>query len=408
MNDERVATPAHAKLGASNCERWSVCGGSTYLIPYAPAELPNIYAAEGTVAHALAADAVNLAMAGLSPEFPISVKQEGFDIPVTQEMRDAINVYVDQIMEISEQYDLSYKNVYVEQKISIPDIDGDDTTLFGTADCGIVVPFNCIYVLDFKYGAGVPVSAIDNKQLKYYLLGFYLSLPESVRAEIPELIGMIVQPRIPTGEVMTQESYTPEQIEEFHQWLVASAAEVTMNASLVPGDHCRWCRAQPICPAVKNYAQQQLEIDFIDAVEVIEQKQLPVPTEITPEHLGVLLNNVEIMHKYLDSLMNYGYSCLQNGIKIPGWKLVDKRSNRKWKDELEVVKHFKEKGCSDVAIYKTPALKSPNEMEKLLGKARVPAELWEKPDNGQTMARDNDTRPGVEPRAITDFEGIEL
>ena len=43
---------------------------------------------------------------------------------------------------------------------------------FGTADC-ILTQGNTLYVIDFKYGKGVPVSAKENPQMMLYALGAY-------------------------------------------------------------------------------------------------------------------------------------------------------------------------------------------------------------------------------------------
>lgn len=40
---------------------------------------------------------------------------------------------------------------------------------FGTADF-LMIRENTLYVVDFKYGKGVAVSAIDNPQMKLYAL----------------------------------------------------------------------------------------------------------------------------------------------------------------------------------------------------------------------------------------------
>ena len=67
---------------------------------------------------------------------------------------------------------------------------------FGTADC-IMIQGNTLFVIDFKYGKGVPVSAEENPQMMLYALGAYEAC--KILYPITKIHLGIVQPRLPDG-----------------------------------------------------------------------------------------------------------------------------------------------------------------------------------------------------------------
>jgi Protein of unknown function (DUF2800) len=82
----------HAELGASSSARWMSCPGSVPLArPYLGGGASS-YAAEGTLAHTIAQAA--LAKEPLPPIGTV-VEVDGHSVIVTQEMLDAVDVYLD-------------------------------------------------------------------------------------------------------------------------------------------------------------------------------------------------------------------------------------------------------------------------------------------------------------------------
>ncbi len=65
---------------------------------------------------------------------------------------------------------------------------------FGTADV-VILSKHTIRVIDLKFGKGVPVSAIDNTQLRLYALGAYSKFKEEY-PDIKEVSYTIHQPRL--------------------------------------------------------------------------------------------------------------------------------------------------------------------------------------------------------------------
>ena len=98
-----------------------------------------------------------------------------------------------------------------------------------------------------------------------------------------------------------------------------------------------------------------------------------------------------------------------DGGSVPGYKLVEgKQGNRKWSDELTVLRYLiAEGGCSEEDITETKLL-SPSAMEKAIGKKKV-AEL---PDvyitraPGQpTVVPETDKRPAY--NRADDFDSLD-
>ena len=82
------------------------------------------------------------------------------------------------------------------------------------------------------------------------------------------------------------------------------------------------------------------------------------------------------------------------GRNIPGQKLVEKRPTRKWADEEKLVAFLKEKGLFDEEIYQQK-LKSPAQIEKLVGKKELPADLVVKKSSGYKLAPSSDPSPAI-------------
>lgn len=395
----------HHPLGASNAERWTNCPGSVALIQQAPPSTGNQYAAEGTIAHELVSKCLDGSMTLRHVELLANEKtvmhHDGFAVPITFEMMDAMNLYVEYVNNIP-----GGIFQWIERRVSIPDVvDGDP--LFGTADAIVYALDNVLHVVDFKYGAGVVVDVQDNKQLLFYALGAMLSMD----LPVDHVETHIVQPRTSAGTPTKSWRYSKDEVLSFWEHLKASALEIKNNPDkLVAGDWCRWCPADKICPALKTFAESTLMTDFID-VEIIEERQLPSITNWSPEMLGSVLNNIDVVEKLISSIKNYAYNLAQTGTAIPGYKLVQKRSNRAYVDENKARGDFIDLVGPEAL---NNELKSPAQLEKVIKKMpkcearRLALELFEqhvhKPDNGTTLVKDTDTREKADARALKDFE----
>jgi hypothetical protein len=158
---------AHAELGASSSTRWMRCPGSVPLSrPYE--SRTTAYAAEGVVAHAVA----EAALSGASgPAVGAVLKADDYDVVVTDEMKDAVDFYLDVVMPLLEQSDWHA----IEQRVVI--WSASPAECFGTADFVALID-KTLLIVDFKFGKGVIIEVKDNCQLLFYALAAYETFAE--------------------------------------------------------------------------------------------------------------------------------------------------------------------------------------------------------------------------------------
>lgn len=402
----------HAQLGASNCERWWNCPGSPALIAsrLAPKEVFNEYAAEGTVAHSVAADLIkkNLGLEkyALNCVKGISKRSaDGFEFIVTEEMLDAVNIYVDYISDLIFAYGLDPEHVSVETKVRIPHTDSD---LFGTSDSIVRVPFTRLIVIDYKHGAGTPVVAQDNKQLLYYALGALLSLPEDDRENYPIIEAVIVQPRTP-GDAIDSWEFPVDDLWVFHAELLAAADRTLLaDAPLAAGPWCKYCSAKSICPALRAHVQETAGLDFANLPSTLSPYDLPIVEQYTNDDLANVLDHTSMIKEFLEALHHEAFTRAQNGQKIPRYKLVDKLGNSEWLDPVKAGMIFGEYLCDDA--FTKPKVLSPTQMKVALKAVNMQESMVDdyitRKEKGQALAPINDKRKPVPPKAVNDFKDI--
>ena len=365
---------AHAKLSASGSAKWSLCPGSVF----AEKDFPNtssIFAEEGTAAHELAEiilrddDELNL---GIFSLFGVTLPESG--VTVTQDMLDYVMVYVNYVKSISGE-------LFVEQRVDFSHIAPDG---FGTSDA-IVINDSVMTIVDLKYGKGVRVDADNNTQGILYALGAVNDY--GMLFNIKTINIVIVQPRL---DHISEWSIG---IDELNRWgeRLKQAAELTAteNAPRVPGEkQCQWCKAKATCPALNKLTESTLMTSF-DNLETSK------PETLTDEQLRIALDNKKLILAWFDAIETIVTDRLTGGNAFNGYKLVEGRSNRAWRDEDATAKALI--GVIDMDKLYISKLISPAQAEKELGKSR--AELLEdlitKPVGAPTLVPESDKRPSV-------------
>lgn len=391
-----MAPKAHADLSASSAHRWINCPGSVRLSAGQP-DRSSEYAREGTAAHTLLERALRKrlpALTWLDTEIPVPYRENDAElvdhVTVTEEMCEAVQVIIDQVLRL---IDHPTTQLFIEQKFDLSKLNPPGP-MYGTADVVIWAPHHKhLAVLDLKYGKGVAVDATENEQLLYYLLGAVIAIdvmPDTLSATI-------VQPRAhhPQGIIR---SYPLDfaTLKNFKQNLFL-AAEKTLaeDAPLVPGDHCRFCKALPICPAQRELAMEVAQTTF-DAID--EPRTLPAPELLTDEQISRILVVEDQLTEWLRSVKQYVTNKLERGESVPGWKLVAKRATRRWKgDEADIREDLLKQGLEEDAIY-TRKMVSPAQAEKAFKALKVKPVLdglVDKTSSGFNLAPDNDPRPAL-------------
>lgn len=364
----------HSPTGASGMSRWSACHGSVALCETVPERPSSSYAERGTQAHAMAAD-------WLETGIPAVFDNEEDFLAVAEYVRICDSYYSPEHQKLG-----AVRGVEYQFKTTI---DG----MYGTSDYWSYWPWlSHLTVLDYKHGEGVLVSAVENKQLMYYALGVVMTQPWGKDVKTIEL--GIVQPRCMAN---TEESgfrtWTIDRVKLFEfEVVLKKAIEATRqpNAPLVPGEHCRFCPAQAICPAITQQRELALASDFKAVVES-QAKVYDVRA------LAAALDMRDTLKAYLTALDEFAYQEMNAGVQVPGYKLVKKRGQRQYKDPLLTENTLKAAGLGDV-IYTKRELLSPAQLEKVIPshKALIDEHVVTE-SSGLTVVPESDKRPAASP-----------
>lgn len=375
---------AHASLGASGADRWMNCPGSVRMTEGLP-DTDTVYSKEGTAAHTLIEKCLDK---GVAPEVYLDAELNG--VVVTEEMCEAVQVMIDEVKSI---LSLDPKaEMRLEERFSL-DKFNPPAPMFGTSDVVIYLPtLKRLVVMDYKHGVGYAVAARGNPQLRYYALGACLK-GEWTAEQVAQVDVIIVQPRAahPDG-IIRVDSLTFAELHDFAGELLAAAdATQKPDAPLVTGPWCRFCKASPICPARHSDAQALARIEFADAAVVPP----PVETLTMPEML-LVMEKAPVIEAWLKDVRTHIENTLISGGTVPGYKLVGKRATRKWADPAQTEAWLEEHGF-EAEEYQERKLKSPAQVEKLVGKKNLPDDLVVKESSGYTLAPEYDKRPALSP-----------
>lgn len=382
---------AHALLGPSSAHRWLVCTPSARL-EEGMADKGSKWSTEGTLAHRMG-------------ELLLRERFEGADVTADLEvvMQDplytaAMGEHMDDYLALVEERMAEAKNrcadplIFIEQKLDYSEYVPEG---FGTADC-VIIADGQMDVIDLKYGAGIPVSAQDNPQMKLYGLGCVLAFGWAY--EVDTVRATIFQPRLDSADTFTVRAKT------LLDWAETELREKARQAwegagEFCPGDHqCKWCKVSATCRARAEYQLELARYEF-------EQPPTLAPYEIADvlTRLPGLLSWAKQVEAYaLDQAVN-------NGQHYPGYKVVEGRSNRKYADENAIAKTLKAAGYKTADIFKPKELLGITAMVALVGKKRLDelaGKYITKPDGAPTLVPVSDKRPELNTAAkiAADFE----
>ena len=372
----------HALLGASSAARWLACPASARATEGLPDdETP--YAAEGTRAHEVCEAHLRHCLkyweAGrAAPALGESIRLDGQpDDPA--EMVRAANLYANFLHELWVGFP-HRPSVFIEQEVDVSEwVPGG----FGTCDC-LLIGGGLLHIVDFKYGQGVPVSPVRNPQLMYYALGAYELFRDI--DDIDTVCMSIVQPRIQT-EPETWQLPLADLLSWAREVLRPGAERAWKGeGGFCPGDHCKktFCKAYPNCRAWQ---------DKYGPLAGFEP--LPEAATLSDEDLGGWLSKVQGLAAYAKDLEEYAHDALLAGRSLPGWKLVQGRSTRKWTDQDAAFQQMERSGIDEALLYtRTPV--SLTVAEKMIGKKKF-AELMSafitKAPGAPKLAAASDPRP---------------
>ena len=376
----------HARLGGSGAHRWMKCAASPRLSEGMP-DTDTEYTREGTAAHMLAERSLRN---GMDPDFYVGEVLNG--IEVTQEMAEAVNVFVQYVQR--RVFELG-ATLYVERTFNLAPLNPPEP-MFGTADAVLVTP-ELLEVVDYKHGVGVVVDVEENAQTMMYTLGAVIELQEP----FPLLRSTIVQPRAPhdLGPIRSWQ-YPWATLVAFKNELMAAAWRVQdPNAPAVPGEHCRFCPAAGVCTARYEWAQEGAQQEFVQLVKR-EPADLS-PELLRPEQIATILRADSQIRAWLSSVKEHAQWMLEHGEEVPGYKLVDGRAKRSWRSEKVATTFLRQHGLDPF----TKKMRSPANAEDALRAvgAKLPDDMIVT-TRGVSLAPEEDKRPGLQD-AAAEFAG---
>ena len=411
----------HALLSASSSKQWLNCPPSARLQEQFPNE-SSVYAAEGTFAHEVCEYKVRKYLKE-------RVKHPQSEEYYTEEIDQITDVYAEFVISIIEEMKRNGCEplVMVEERVDYTHIAPSG---FGTADMLIVGKDEngngVLHIADFKTGQGVFVDADHNSQMMLYALGGLAAYGYIYDIKIVRM--SIIQPRL--DNISTFEC-TREDLENWGESIrkIAILAYEGKGEQRA-GDWCRFCRAKPVCKACKDEALSLCREEFLDLdegafnegafsdesvpsdgiraspaascdnSENCENGTVPVfrqPGLVSLTELAQILPTLNRISSWIESVFAFVSSeAINNGMMIPGYKVVEGRSKRVFTDTKAVVDTAVANGYTD--LYKQQLI-SLTEFEKMMGKKKFKELLGAyvtKPRGKLALVPEDDPREAVD------------
>ena len=358
----------HALLSASSAHRWLNCPPSVRLSE-GISDKGSEYAREGTDVHSLCEYRLKKLL-GMEATDPT----EHLDW-YNGEMEECAENYASYVLELLEKAKEICADpvVLLEQRV---DFSRFVENGFGTADC-IIISDGAMNIVDYKHGKGVEVSAENNPQMMLYALGA-LEIFDGIY-DIEEVRMTIFQPRI--GNISVSVMSKDALLEWANGELTEKAAlAYEGGGEFACGDWCRFCKAKAVCRKRAEENLKMAQYDFAPADTLDE-------TEI-----AAILDRTDELAAWVTDVKDYALSQALQGIRYPGYKMVEGRSARKYINEDAVAQVVSGAGY-DPYTHKVLGL---TEMQKLLGKQKfneLLAAFIVKPQGKPVLVPDTDKRP---------------
>lgn len=383
---------AHAKYSPSASHRWIRCPASIELSKDTP-NTTSVYAHEGTVCHEIAAKCLkeNLSADSFTGQVVDRVQ-------MTKELIDGIQLYVDEVKGLTKEYDMTGGRIEFEVKIT--------EDCWGTIDA-LLWNSEILIAGDLKMGKGVIVEVENNSQLMIYAIGGLMWLQQEQGITPKKVIMYIIQPRT-VNPIRKWEIGRAELIMWYRDTLKPAIEQSESGtAKCVPGeDQCRWCPV-PNCTEQAKQLIKKTERAFAPFTEEVKP-EIETATGSVLDLAGIseLLPSFKHIKNWMKSLEAYALGKALEGVHVPGHKVVEGRSNRKWKADETVIAEWL--GGIGYEAYDDPPLLSPSKVEKAMGKKDAEAHgltnYITKPPGRPTLVIETDKRPAMDSEVNNAFE----
>lgn len=376
---------SHAILSPSAASRWLACTPSARLETRFPDKAGD-FAQEGTLAHEFGEEFLK----GGDEARLAELRTEKF---YSEELEEYAKGYAGFVQE---RFELAKKStpdavLRIEEKI---DMTAYVPEGFGTGDA-IILADGTMDIIDLKYGKGVPVSAVENKQMMLYALGALDML--GFMYAIDKVRMIIYQPRL---DNISEYEMPADDLTAWGTDVLKPTAAIAYKGEgdFVPGKHCQFCLAKAQCRALADQNLKAAEHEFDDVALLSDAE------------LADILLKADSIKNWISAVEEYVLQAALDGKKFPGFKLVEGRSIRRYSDEEKVAETLIANGFKKENIYEPAKLKTITSMEKLITKKTFTALLGDlvvKPQGKPTLVPASDKRPELND-AKNDFENISI
>lgn len=340
LNDH--STRSHALLSASSAHRWIHCPMSATAEATEPDQETD-FSKEGTLAHEVA----EWVASGRSRDTGLD---KGSEDGITGEMVECAESYAEYI---HEHVKGASAEILLEQRLDFSPWVPEG---FGTGDC-LILEDRHLTIIDYKYGIGVPVSAENNDQMRCYALGAlndYGSL-----YDIENVTMCIFQPRINNVSEWEQ---TSEELTRWAENDLRPAAEKAFNGKggYCAGAWCKFCKHAGKCRELTKVCTKT--VDLFGKKRKVEI--------LAPFEIDEILRSFPMIELWMKRITETALQRMMNGEAIPGQKLVEGRSTRKWDNPEQVIAELRTDYPESEYMTK-PELMSVAALEKSIGKKNV-------------------------------------
>lgn len=416
----------HSELGASSCYRWWNCPGSVRMQRGRP-DTAGLAAQRGTAAHEVA-------------QLCLETRQDAIEftgrivngVEFDEDLVNCVQEYLDNcrrlvphvilpsemMIEVSFDLDsLGTPMAPVLDEFGEPTGELRPVHMFGTADFCAYVPISReLYIEDLKSGF-VYVDA-SSPQLKYYALGAMLAL--GAGKPVSKIHASIVQPNGQRGDAVRSITYDADELIEWSFDLMAHAeAAAQPDAPLRAGSWCDYCKASGDCAEQARTALAAAQVEFVE-----DSIKVPELDTLSPRQKAEILIHKDLIMGWLNAVFDAALrDALADPDAVPGFKPVNKRAHRAFRDEAEAIEALTDVGLPSDALRTKPELLSPAQIETVLAEfekaagryktkkaAKEAAKLFlsdyvHSPSSGPTLAPVSDPRPALQ-AAGSEFDAM--
>lgn len=368
----------HALLSASSASRWLNCPKSVRLTEDIPDGESSSFAAEGTLAHAIAEDYLR--------EYATGKGRTVEDYVVPEKFKGNPLFYDGMYQDVTPYLEYVVSTFEGKSRVATLDIEArlDFSKYvpsgFGTGDA-VIIDNGTLEICDLKFGKGVLVEAENNPQIMLYGLGALHAYDYIF--DIRNVKMTIVQPRL---DHVASFVLSADELREWGNNTVSPIAKLAYNGQgdQKAGEWCRWCKIKATCKARAEKQGQTVA--------------MMAEAELTDDQICQILTASAEIKAWLSDIESHTVQRLSDGETLPGWKLVEGRSNRKIKEPEALAEKLLNCGVEAARIYKPQELQSLTALEKAVGKARfneLCGEFVYKPRGKVTLVPESDKRPAL-------------